>query len=151
MNHVNRIKNEFKNEKNKRPSSKCDIISIKYSKQDANIHFTYKNQSVFVYVESYYPFQPPRSVIINNILYNGKLKSSYEAKEYFKNNKNIECMCCDTCLCSDKWTPTKYLFDIVDEYLERKHVIDEIRNLNIIKYNTEIPIEIINLIQTFVL
>jgi len=149
--HRKRIYNEFNSYRCKKNDSSSGILKMTLSHIETVVYFVYKNQKVTVFLNSYYPFNAPKRVVINGIDYNGKINICKESKKYFKKYMNINCMCCDTCLCMNNWTPTIYLIDIIDEFLLLKNTNSVINNLNVIKYNKNIPIEIIKYIRTFLL
>jgi hypothetical protein len=149
--HRKRIYNEFESFRCKKNDMSSEICKMILLHTETVVYFLYKNQKVTVFLTIYYPFNPPKKVLINGIDYNGKIDVSKETNEYFKKYMNINCMCCDTYLCMNNWSPTFYLIDIVDEYLIRKNIDNTIKKLNMIKYNTIFPCEIIKYIRKFLL
>lgn len=146
-----RIYREFLSYRCKKNDPSSGILRIKVSHIETIVYFLYKNLQIVMFLTPYYPFNPPEKVLINGIDYNGKIDICKESKGYFKKYMNIDCMCCDTYLCMNKWSPTVYLIDIVDEYLLRKNIDNIINNLNMIKYGKNIPVEIIKHIRKFLL
>jgi hypothetical protein len=149
--HRKRIYNEFNSYRCKKNDSSSEILKITLSGVETIVYFLYKNQKINVFLNSYYPFNAPKRVVINGIDYNGTIDICKESSMYFKKYMNINCMCCDTCLCMNNWTPTIYLIDIIDEFLLRKNIDNTIKTLNMINYSKNIPDEIIKYIRTFLL
>lgn len=149
--HRKRIYNEFGSFRCKKNDPSSEILKMTLSHIETVVYFVYKNINIVMFLTPYYPFNPPEKVLINGIDYNGKIDICKDSKYYFKKYMNIDCMCCDTYLCMNNWSPTVYLIDIVDEYLVRKNIDKTIKTLNMINYSKNIPDEIIKYIRTFLL
>ncbi len=85
----------------------------------------YVNQFKFILED--YPFKPPR-VYINDESIRDKLCHATKILEV------RECLCCNSILCPNNWSPTKHICDIMTEY---NNIYEQIKNslyLKILKF-----------------
>lgn len=96
--------------------------------------------------DSFYPFNPPKNIYINDFNYLSLLKCKREDLKVLHINK--QCLCCDSFLCKNNWGPTLNIFKIIKEIqqnlkikraiidrifcncLKRKYLIDDIPLFN---------------------
>ena len=103
-------------------------------------------------------------VIINNINFTAKLPSNYpfrapslfiNDKPYLKmirfktkklKNKKIDCLCCKSLTCTNNWSPSKKVNDVIEEFFDNKKIIKKIVSKWFlteicIKYNIALELE----------
>lgn len=102
-----------------------DVKNYKFESNTTHI-ILYIKQFKFIILEDY-PFKPPR-VYINEENIRNKLCHATKILEL------RECLCCNSILCSNNWSPTKQIGDIITEY---NHIYEQIKNrfyLKILKF-----------------
>ena len=73
-----------------------------------------------------YPFRPPL-VCINGQNYTSLIKfTSREKLNVLKSLTDKDCLCCNTIICSDNWSPAMTFIDIVSEIKNNFKLIDKI-------------------------
>ena len=116
------------------------VIEFKNFKDDKNYEFV---------ITDMYPFKPPKLYINNkSISFYHKIRNLEFAKD-LKKYTAIECFCCETILCDDRWSPGLTFNDVIDDIkkyhdacrqvvihvivniIKRKYLIDDI---NIIEW-----------------
>ena len=106
-----------------------------------------------VYIPRDYPFKPPK-IFIDNKSYISLL--SEISQYYFQELKKmgVICLCCESILCSNRWSPGFKIINILDEYeYNKKIIIKLIRGrylLEICKKFNISSYEIINKIKSFI-
>lgn len=97
----------------------------------AKIHY----DNVIIKFGLNYPFNPPNVFIKKNneeksyIYYLSDISQKY-SKGLKK--KNIICLCCDSILCANKWSPAFTYENIISEYIYIENIIKELNYENII-------------------
>jgi hypothetical protein len=94
--------------------------------QEINVELTQKSNEICVNVHDFgisykfiiglnYPFVCP-TVFLNNRKYKQILtnKTNYEIT-YLKKLTGVDCLCCNSLTCSEKWAPNNKLNDIINE------------------------------------
>ena len=83
------------------------------------------NTFAFV-VPSDYPFRPP-NVIINGQKYTNLIKmNNHEKLHVLKSLTDKDCLCCNTIICNDNWSPAMTFIDIISEIKNNLKLIDKI-------------------------
>lgn len=83
------------------------VISIKVIKEKNIYNFDLTKD---------YPFHPPKNIMINGNNYKQSLTNyCYNFRTVLKKNYGIECLCCNTILCGDKWSPACNICHIINE------------------------------------
>lgn len=106
------------------------IREQKYIKLKVN----YKNLLIEINFIGFFPFQKP-DVLINNKYYNNILIFN---DPFFINHLkklNINCLCCESILCTNNWSPMFGIINILDE-IKKNHTL--INNIIILKYLNKI-------------
>lgn len=76
-----------------------------------------------------YPFKPPKSFRINYKNYKQYLKiDSHETLSQLKLYNGINCLCCHSISCGNKWAPVMRLYDFINEYKKMKKYRRDIIN-----------------------
>tara|TARA_B100000123_G_scaffold240326_1_gene193453 strand:- start:105 stop:572 length:468 start_codon:yes stop_codon:yes gene_type:complete len=102
------------------------IREQKYIKLKVN----YKNLLIEINFIGFFPFQKP-DVLINNKYYNNILIFN---DQFFINHLkklNINCLCCESILCTNNWSPMFGIINILDE-IKKNHTL--INNIIKLKY-----------------
>ena len=91
-----------------------------------------------------YPFKQPLSLLCNGenyrysikkmsfriqYLYNNPKEMYYDENRKITNLNNISCLCCDSLLCSDNWSPVYTLYNILDEITKHNKLKNQIMNM----------------------
>lgn len=137
----------------------CISIRIETDKENYNIQnrfivnfYNIKDNNFYsFYFDNNYPFKPPK-LEINSKPYSDIYYlniNSYDFKQKLLKYHKIRCLCCETKLCSDNWTPSytmKHILNEIDHFknicrhiiyriivdvIKRKYLIDDI---NIIEW-----------------
>jgi ubiquitin-protein ligase len=104
------------------------IIFIIEKKDKDN--YNKENNTIYNFVISKnYPFEPP-SVYINNKNYGQFLRCPNKFLKILKYIRGIDCLCCNSCICRNNWSPA----------MSMKHIIEEIGYNKITKFNIMIKI-----------
>ena len=114
-----------------------------------------------------YPFKPPSYVKCNNKDYHYSLKKMPKTIEYlyynkddmyYQENKKItllnktHCICCDSLLCADNWSPSSTIYDILNEISTHNKLKNKIMNKLILKNIFDVfnlPLELIRNVYHF--
>lgn len=89
--------------------------SIDNVTQHLVLHIFIKNNVYKFIIKKFYPFVVP-TIFFNDVSYSNYLKlSSIRIMNNAKSLSNMECFCCHSFLCSDRWNPTISLNDIIIE------------------------------------
>ena len=150
---LRRINNEFYGKHEKK--SIGNILSIKTYIDGPvikyNVKFELKSVVMDCVLNKNYPFSHPEKVYINNKSYTGYFETNEEIKEYFLKYRNIICLCCDTLTCPNMWSPTNYLTDIVNEYIDRNNIVLTFNGIYELKKHIKLPNEIFVKIRKYLL
>ena len=113
---------------------KLYVDSVKVNeKQDAIITIIdYDSENINIYefqVTFNYPFSSPK-LKINNKPYNEFLRINTAKFRYLlKKMKNFDCLCCNSYLCADRWTPAitlkKYLQEVREYRKCRRDIVNK--------------------------
>lgn len=126
-----RIKNELIVIKNQ-----YDNILVTSDNEELNVIFRKKNNNYTFIINNNYPFDPPKLKINDQGSYEFFNLRTNKFKNTLKYISGIECMCCNTYLCKNNWSPKITLDKIVDqiEYYKKikyfifiKHIVDKIK------------------------
>jgi ubiquitin-protein ligase len=109
-------------------SIKYPKIIIKYNNilNEVNLTvFETEKDDSFKYtfiLTSSYPFSPPK-IYCNNIEYSNFLKlSSDRMHKYLQNITKLECLCCTSYICTDNWSLTLKLINVIDEIHDKRKI-----------------------------
>ena len=111
---------------------------IEYFDNNIRLEIFYSGINILFIFKKYYPFKPPE-VLLNNISYFKYLKCI---------NKNPQCPCCISKLCSANWYPTFTLSLIINDIYKTIHLKQQKIRLLLIKIiknkylNQDIPLEL---------
>ena len=135
-------------------------VGICESTNDVEVKFDYHSNNGYIYecfftnFKNNYPFHPPET-IINNKRYDGVIKCSRTILDLWVKRLNICCLCCTSLLCRNNWNPVHGLIDIIEEYIERKDLIYNYQNYQIVmKYcplTNSLPFELKDIILDFLI
>lgn len=80
------------------------------------IDFKYSSYNIYTFNLCGYPFRPP-IISIDGIKYRDFLQigSSLYFRETLKKIINVDCLCCNSCISSNKWCPLSNLSEIINE------------------------------------
>jgi len=79
------------------------------------VDYTSENANIYEFNTKDYPFRVP-TIKINYSPYTEFLKiRTQKFNELLKKIKGLNCLCCNSYICSDKWTPALRLTNIIDE------------------------------------
>lgn len=67
--------------------------------------------------KSFYPFSPPKQILINGTNYFEYLKLHYNSNRILNKITNKRCFCCSTLMCKNNWNPHKNLKDLLNEIM----------------------------------
>lgn len=117
------IRRRLKNECNKM-IKKYDNFEVKYNLNPSNIFVTfyeYKNTYRFE-ISFSYPFTVPK-LYINGISHNDFFNlRSLRFRSLIKYVSNINCLCCNSYLCSTNWCPAITFDNIIDQIKRYKNI-----------------------------
>jgi ubiquitin-protein ligase len=105
-----------------------DVTITKYSDKDFYIFLKNRkdNRLYKFIIPTNYPFSPP-GLEINNKPYLYYLRfNSNKFRDTFYKYKGPKCLCCETLLCSNNWSPQYTLINIMDEVSEFHNECHEI-------------------------
>ena len=102
------------------------IREQKYIKLKVN----YKNLLIEINFIGFFPFQKP-DVLINNKYYNNILIFNDQFFINYLKKLNINCLCCESILCTNNWSPMFGIINILDE-IKKNHTL--INNIIKLKY-----------------
>jgi ubiquitin-protein ligase len=80
-------------------------------------------------ISNNYPFEPPK-VYINNKNYRQFLRCPNKFLKILKYIRGIDCLCCNSCICRNNWSPA----------MTMKYIIEEITYNKMTKFNIMIKI-----------
>jgi ubiquitin-protein ligase len=126
-----RLSYEITNMNNESDNNKLYIQSI-YADDDRKVNVTLVDSSIeenmIVYdfvVSDNYPFNPPKIKVNGSDYYNFLSIKSENFRSILKTLYGVSCLCCNSFLCGDRWTPAIRLSGIVVEIrLYRKYKRD---------------------------
>lgn len=109
--------------------------SLKSKYGGYNVYYNDEKKKYTVYLENYdcfkfeigddYPWKPPKFYVndrdYQQMLRFASMGSNYINEELMK--KGINCLCCESNLCYNNWRPGTTLYNLIDEYKERKNLI----------------------------
>jgi len=105
-------------------TSNNELESIVLHIHDNNITSQY-NEFSFI-IPNTYPFQPPK-VKLNEDDYINLLKiNSYNKSKIIQKLTCKTCLCCNTIICKDNWSPALTFIDIITEIKHHLKIIDKI-------------------------
>jgi ubiquitin-protein ligase len=105
-------------------TSNNELESIVLHIHDNNITSQY-NEFSFI-IPNTYPFQPPK-VKLNEDDYINLLKiNSYNKSKIIQKLTSKCCLCCNTIICKDNWSPALTFIDIITEIKHHLKIIDKI-------------------------
>ena len=128
---------------------------------------TPNNNKLIFELSNNYPFKPPISLLCNGhnyiyvikkmpfrikYLYNNPNEMYYDGKSKTINFNNSSCLCCNSLLCPDNWSPICTLYNILDEINEHNKLKNKIMNKLILKTifdNFNLPLELISIVYKF--
>ena len=128
---------EFFVETNKLPLklfiNKFGSVNLSFTNDSDSLIFTIIDNNItpqfntFAFVVPIdYPFRPP-NVIINGQKYTNLIKmNNHEKLHVLKSLTDKDCLCCNTIICSDNWSPAMTFIDIVSEIKNNFKLIDKI-------------------------
>ena len=85
-------------------------------------------------------------------LYNNPKEMYYDENRKNTNLNNIPCLCCNSLLCPDNWSPVCTLYNILDEITKHNKLKNQIMNKLILKVifdNFKLPLELIQIVYNF--
>lgn len=98
-------------------------FEMKDTKKIFKIMFKYELFNFCFKLDDKFPFSNPK-LFINNKNYLDLLKIDDEIKrDIIKKEYDLECLCCNTRLCYNNWSPAIKLIYIVDEFIRNKDII----------------------------
>lgn len=105
----------------------CDSVFLKKLPTVDIIHSVIgKNIFKFELCKNY-PFRPPQNVWVNGLHYKEiKQQLSPKGVAYLKKYNGIECLCCNSILCANNWTPAIRIPYIINEMQEKMIIIKKI-------------------------
>lgn len=71
-----------------------------------------------------YPFKPPKLVRINNVKYDGNFPTNNRINKFLSDKYKIMCLCCNSLMCYDNWSPRFILMDIIKEKIEWEEILE---------------------------
>jgi hypothetical protein len=94
-------------------------LSLKYENNNYLLYLkdksNYKYNNYCFVIDIHYPFKQPK-LLINDIPYkNFLINSCLKYRNLLKKMYNINCLCCNTSLCSEKWSPAITIINIIEE------------------------------------
>ena len=99
-----------------------DSIELIVIDNNINPHFN----TVSFILPNEYPFKPPK-IIINDQDYISLLKlNSSEKLKVLTSLTGLKCLCCNTMVCNDNWSPTVSFYNIISEINTNFKLIEKI-------------------------
>ena len=98
--------------------------AMKYNEDEKYIEMevVYKNLLIQIKFIGFFPFQKP-DVLINNNYYRDMLLFNDSYYLNYLQNKNIKCLCCQSILCTNNWTPMLGIINILNEIKDNHELI----------------------------
>lgn len=93
-----------------------------------NCSYVFKGLNIDLYFNKSYPFKPPTKILINNRILS-YINIPYRLWNYYTNILNYGCPCCSSIICSEKWLPGNKIEEIINEYIDFKNKLINIRNI----------------------
>lgn len=90
--------------------------TMKYIKEQKYIELQVEYENFFIQIKfiGFFPFQKPE-VLINNKFYRDMLLFNDSYCNKYLDNLNIKCLCCQSILCANNWTPMFGVIEILNE------------------------------------
>lgn len=129
---VKRLNNELANN--------YTITTYDNNQRPTQLTFEYKGVLLYIDLGGNYPFRPPNSIHdITNLWshQNYALYNSLVTK--YKNDQT--CLYCDT-LCSDTWSPSCKIIDLIGKFTEKDKLISTCLKLELIFFRNAQPVEL---------
>ena len=132
----------------------CELIIDEQEKLQYKLNVVIDNKhTLYIVIPKYFPFKEPNMYVNEQSYYNFLKLDNWLYKEV-KQVYNIECLCCNTILCPNKWRPALRLYQLVDEFMLNRGMIYSIYQykylciLNILNHNI-LPPEILEIISSY--
>ena len=90
--------------------------------------YVFKGLNIDLHFNEFYPFKPPTKILINNNILS-YINIPYRLWNYYTNILNYKCPCCSSIICSGNWVPGNKIEEIINEYIDFKNKIINIRNI----------------------
>jgi len=134
----------------------CDLVIEGNDQETQKYKFNVvidNKHTLHIVIPKHFPFKEP-DMYVNEKSYHNFLKMDNCLHEELKQVFNIECLCCNTMLCPNKWRPALRLYQLVDEFILNRRMIYSIYQykylyiLNILHHNI-LPPEILEIISSY--
>lgn len=101
-----------------------------------------------------YPFKPPILLINNEFFHKCYRISSVVALNEFTRKYKMKCLCCETLMCGNKWSPAMHVTDILDEYKKFKAIKVYLNSYSALLqlntcFNHMLPLEMVEKIRDY--
>lgn len=119
--------------------------NIKSKNYKINFDYAANNKKYNIYVElnEYYPFYPPKNMLINNMNYYTFCSGNTKTMQYIQSHYDVCCLICKSYFCSANWKPCIRIKQLVEQCIHYENVINSVSKMLIIgeKYNLSHDIE----------
>ena len=113
--------------------NKFGSINLSFTTDSDSLIFTIIDNNIIPQINTFsfvvpidYPFRPPL-VCINGQNYTKIIKmNNHEKLHVLKSLTDKDCLCCNTIICSDNWSPAMTFIDIISEIKNNLKLIDKI-------------------------
>ena len=114
--------------------------NVIYHYHNHELSYNYNNKNFKLLVKGY-PFRVPRKLRVNNKIINyNEISNKYS--KYLNKYFDIQCFCCTSILCENKWNISYKFIDICKEYEEFINILKYIENFLLIINKNRLPKEI---------
>ena len=113
--------------------NKFGSINLSFTTDSDSLIFTIIDNNIIPQINTFsfvvpidYPFRPPL-VCINGQNYTKIIKmNNHEKLHVLKSLTDKDCLCCNTIICNDNWSPAMTFIDIISEIKNNLKLIDKI-------------------------
>ena len=106
-------------------------LDFKYNNENNLLEIKHNNYKYGMSVDNF-PFRPPLNFSVNNKIVNYS-EMSKNVISILSDVFNVECLCCISILCPNKWHLSFKFMDIIDEYKKFTGIINSANNYKLLK------------------
>lgn len=89
-----------------------------------NLIIYLKNNDILLFkLGQYYPFKPPELLVNKKNYRDFFLKLDKDVISFLEKECSLKCICCDSVLCENNWSPNLNIVSIINEYIKRKNTV----------------------------
>lgn len=100
-----------------------ELLDLNYNSV-LNIFIYLKNNDILLFkLGKYYPFKPPDFLVNEKNYKDLFLKLDKNVINFVEKECCLKCICCDSVLCENNWSPNINIVTVINEYLKRKNTV----------------------------